>query len=65
MSRRELDGRVALVSGASAGIGLCIAHLLSGSGARVMMTARTPQRLLAARDVRCAFVLLRTRGSIS
>ena len=47
MSAR-LDGRVAVVTGGSSGIGLAIARELSGLGASVVMTARSADRLRAA-----------------
>ena len=39
------DGRTALVSGASRGIGLEIAHVLAADGMRVAMTARSADEL--------------------
>lgn len=43
-----LDGRVALVCGASAGIGHAVAAALSAEGARVAMTSRSAGRIAAA-----------------
>src|SRR5579862_6396083 len=43
MSR--FDGRVAIVTGASRGIGLAIAQRLVDEGARVCITARKPEAL--------------------
>ena len=43
-----LAGRIALVTGASRGIGLAIAQALAGAGARVAMLARTADALRAA-----------------
>ncbi|MGB2934745.1 MAG: SDR family NAD(P)-dependent oxidoreductase, partial [Nostocoides sp.] len=47
MSNRHHD-RVALVTGASRGIGLGIAERLVQEGARVVVTARKPEALAAA-----------------
>jgi NADP-dependent 3-hydroxy acid dehydrogenase YdfG len=47
MSER-LDGKVAVVTGASRGIGLATARVLVSRGARVAMLARTESRLVAA-----------------
>lgn len=44
----RLDGRVALVTGSSDGIGLAIARGLAQAGATVVLNGRTPERLAAA-----------------
>ena len=43
------DGRTALVTGGSSGIGLATARMLRDHGARVAITGRSAQRLAAAR----------------
>jgi NAD(P)-dependent dehydrogenase (short-subunit alcohol dehydrogenase family) len=48
----RLDGSVAIVTGASRGIGKGIAHRLAREGARVVITARSADALSqVARDV--------------
>jgi Tropinone reductase 1 len=49
-SHWRLDGQTALVTGASAGIGLAIARELLGLGADVMLIARDPDALERAQD---------------
>jgi NAD(P)-dependent dehydrogenase (short-subunit alcohol dehydrogenase family) len=46
----RLDGRVAVVTGASSGIGTAIAQALSAAGARVVITGRHADRLQACAD---------------
>ena len=43
--QRRLEGRTALVTGASRGIGLAVAQRLVDEGARVVITARKPEAL--------------------
>ncbi|HET8657236.1 MAG TPA: SDR family oxidoreductase [Longimicrobiaceae bacterium] len=49
-ARAEVGGRLAVVTGASRGIGLEVARLLGEAGARVAMVARTERDLAAAAD---------------
>ena len=44
----DLSGRVALITGSSAGIGLALAQGLAGAGAAVVLNARNPAKLEAA-----------------
>jgi NAD(P)-dependent dehydrogenase (short-subunit alcohol dehydrogenase family) len=46
----RLEGRVALVTGASSGIGLAIAEALVGAGAKVVLVARRAAELARAAD---------------
>ncbi len=41
----RLDGRVALVTGASSGLGVRFAQVLAGAGARVALAARRIERM--------------------
>ena len=44
----QLKGKLALVTGSTAGIGLAIAKVLAGEGARVIVNGRTEARVTAA-----------------
>lgn len=52
---KKLDGKVALITGASAGIGYAAAQALLGEGARLVLTARREERLAQlAREAQAA-----------
>ncbi len=51
VGERDLTGRVAVVTGATSGIGLETARALAGAGAEVVLTGRDAARLTAAREV--------------
>ncbi len=44
----DLSGRTALITGSSAGIGFALARGLAGAGARVILNARSPDKLATA-----------------
>ena len=46
----QFDGQLALVTGASRGIGAAVAEALAGAGAHVILTARDAKRLEAVED---------------
>jgi 3-oxoacyl-[acyl-carrier protein] reductase len=48
--RRDLEGRLALVTGASSGLGLASARALARRGARVVLSSRGGDKLQAARE---------------
>jgi NAD(P)-dependent dehydrogenase (short-subunit alcohol dehydrogenase family) len=45
---RSLEGRLVLITGGSSGIGLALARMLAGEGARVWLLARHQAKLDAA-----------------
>jgi NAD(P)-dependent dehydrogenase (short-subunit alcohol dehydrogenase family) len=45
VSPRRFEGRVSIITGASRGIGLAIAHRLADEGSKVCLTARKPESL--------------------
>ena len=50
--QRKAHGKVVLITGASSGIGLTVAHKLADSGAHVILLARTEEALIEAkRDI--------------
>jgi NAD(P)-dependent dehydrogenase (short-subunit alcohol dehydrogenase family) len=51
MSERKLEGKVAVVTGGSSGIGLAAARLFHRHGAKVVIVARREATLVAAREV--------------
>lgn len=61
MSRFDVEGRVAVVTGASSGLGMRFARVLAGSGARVVAAARRRERIEALQGElgaeRCAAVV--------
>jgi 3-oxoacyl-[acyl-carrier protein] reductase len=60
-----LDGKVALVTGASQGIGFAIAKELAQEGARVAISSRTQERIeAAARDIDAATGARHARGYV-
>ncbi|HXO86569.1 MAG TPA: SDR family NAD(P)-dependent oxidoreductase, partial [Gemmatimonadales bacterium] len=46
---KKLDGRIALVTGGTTGIGLATARLFHTEGARVIVTGKNPATIEAAR----------------
>ena len=58
----DLKGRVALVTGASSGLGVRFAEVLAGAGAAVTLVARRAERLSAVQSRIAAAVDARLRS---
>ena len=50
LDRFRLDGRVAIVTGASSGLGAEAARQMASAGARLAIGARRPEKLTRLRD---------------
>ena len=50
MTDGKLDGKVAVITGGSSGIGLATAHVFRQQGAQVVIAGRNEPTLAAARD---------------
>ena len=48
--RKNLTGKIVLITGGSSGIGLAVAKQCASRGARVILAARNEARLASARD---------------
>ena len=55
----RLDGRTAIITGSSKGLGLAMAKEFATSGANVAILARSPDTLAEARDIALAGVTVR------
>jgi NAD(P)-dependent dehydrogenase (short-subunit alcohol dehydrogenase family) len=61
----QFQGKVAIVTGASSGIGLAAAQQLAKEGAKVVMVARTQSKLdVAVKDIKMTYSTLRMRMQV-
>jgi meso-butanediol dehydrogenase/(S,S)-butanediol dehydrogenase/diacetyl reductase len=67
MKQQDFQGKVAVITGSSMGIGKATADLLGSLGARLVLNGRNPERLQKTRDMLLAkgYAVLAVQGDVS